>query len=167
LVVELAVPEITSGASGDLGQPLQALWPRYFSYAISFLMIAWYWTSHQRIFCYILRADGGLVWLNIPLLLCIAFQPFPTSVLGAYSTTPAVTFYAATLFVTGVADQGARVRLATNRLALDEQAAQPLRGAINRRRQPGRSRAMMASSYVSDEGWVCTPRVAATWTGVG
>ena len=38
----------------------------------------------------------------IALLLCIAFQPFPTSVLGAFSTTPAVTFYAATLVGTGV-----------------------------------------------------------------
>ena len=51
---------------------------------------------------YIVRADGRLVRLNILPLLCIAFQPFPTSVLCAYSTTPAVTFYAATLFVTGV-----------------------------------------------------------------
>ena len=37
----------------------------------------------------------------VALLLCIAFQPFPTSVLGEYGTAPAVTFYAATLSVTG------------------------------------------------------------------
>jgi uncharacterized membrane protein len=102
LVVELAVPTLASGASADLGRELWALGPRYLSYAISFVVIASYWTSHQRIFRYLLRADSTLVWLNILLLLCIAFQPFPTSVLGAYGTTPGVTFYAATLCVTGI-----------------------------------------------------------------
>ena len=58
-------------------------------------------TSHQRIFSCIVRCDSRLVWLNLLLLLCIAFQPFPTSVLGTYSTTPAVTLYAGTLAFTG------------------------------------------------------------------
>ena len=101
LVVGLAVPETTAGASADLGQRLRALSPKYLSYAISFLAIASYWTSHQRIFRYIVRADSRLVWLNILLLLCIAFQPFPTSVLGEYGDRTAVMFYAATLFATG------------------------------------------------------------------
>jgi hypothetical protein len=35
------------------------------------------------------------------LLLCIAFQPFPTSVLGAYNTPTSVSLYALTLCVTG------------------------------------------------------------------
>lgn len=56
--------------------------------------------SHQRIFSYIIRTDATLVWLNVLLLLCIAFQPFPTSVLGAYGTPPAVTLYAGTLTAT-------------------------------------------------------------------
>ena len=102
LVVELTLPQATSGATADLVAQLRALGPRYLSYAVSFLVVASYWTSHQRIYRYIVRADSTLVWLNIALLLCIAFQPFPTSVLGAFSTTPAVTFYAATLFGTGV-----------------------------------------------------------------
>ncbi len=103
LVVELAVPQISTPSAGDeLGPQLLALYPKYLSYAISFVVIASYWTSHQRIFSYIVRADGRLVWLNILLLLCIAFQPFPTSVLGTYGTTAAVTFYAATLAMTGL-----------------------------------------------------------------
>jgi uncharacterized membrane protein len=44
------------------------------------------------------RADDRLVWLNMLLLLCIAFQPFPTSVLGTYGDQPVtVTLYAGTL----------------------------------------------------------------------
>ena len=83
-------------------RPLASLGPKYLSFLISFLVIASYWTSHQHIFSYIIRTDGRLMWLNICLLLCIAFQPFPTSVLGTYSNTPAVTFYAGTLVVTGL-----------------------------------------------------------------
>jgi TMEM175 potassium channel family protein len=101
LVVELAVPQLNPSGT-ELGQQLHALYPKYVSYAISFMVIASYWTSHQRIFGYIVRADSRLVWLNILLLLFIAFQPFPTSVLGTYGTTAAVTFYAGTLVVTGV-----------------------------------------------------------------
>ena len=88
--------------TADLVQQLWALGPRYLSYAISFLVIASYWTSHQRIFSYIVRPDNRLVWLDVLLLLCIAFQPFPTSVLGTYGTTTAVTFYAGTLCITGI-----------------------------------------------------------------
>jgi uncharacterized membrane protein len=103
LVVELTVPEIASGAPIDVGPRLWALGPRYFSYAVSFLVIASYWRAHQRIFSYVVRSDEGLVWINVLLLLCIAFQPFPTSVLGRYGDQPAaVTLYAGTLATTGV-----------------------------------------------------------------
>jgi uncharacterized membrane protein len=64
------------------------------------VVIASYWTSHQRIFSYIVRSDSRLVWLNL-LLLRVASSHFPTSVLGTYGTTPAVTFYAGTLAITG------------------------------------------------------------------
>jgi uncharacterized membrane protein len=102
LAVELTLPALTSSDSAALSSALLALGPKYLSFGISFLVIATYWSSHQRIFSYIVRCDGRLVWLNLLLLLCIAFQPFPTTVLGAYSAPPAVTFYAGTLAVTGV-----------------------------------------------------------------
>jgi uncharacterized membrane protein len=103
LAVELALPEVTSESSADLGTRLFALGPRYLSYALSFLVIASYWRSHQRTFRYVVRLDSRFVWLNLVLLLCIAFLPFPTSVLGNYSDDPtAVSLYAGTLAVTGL-----------------------------------------------------------------
>jgi len=101
LVVELVVPTLTSTDPAALADALLALRPKYLSFGISFVVIASYWTSHQRIFSSIVRCDGRLVWLNLLLLLCIASQPFPTSVLGTYGTTPAVTPYAGTLAFTG------------------------------------------------------------------
>jgi uncharacterized membrane protein len=102
LAVELALPEVSAGSPEDLGQRLLALGPRYLSYALSFVVIASYWRSHQRIFRYLVRLDGRFVWLNLILLLCIAFLPFPTSVLGNYpSEVAAVSLYAGTLAATG------------------------------------------------------------------
>jgi uncharacterized membrane protein len=73
------------------------------SYTLSFLVIASYWRSHQRTFRYIVRLDSRFVWLNLILLLCIAFLPFPTSVLGNYANdVAAVSLYAGTLAITGL-----------------------------------------------------------------
>jgi uncharacterized membrane protein len=103
LAVELALPEVTSESTADLGHRLLALGPRYFSYALSFLVIASYWRSHQRTFRYIVRLDSRFVWLNLLLLMCIAFLPFPTSLLGNYaSDVAAVSLYAGTLAITGL-----------------------------------------------------------------
>jgi uncharacterized membrane protein len=103
LVVELTVPELGASAHDELFVRLLALGPKFLSYVISFLVIASYWSAHQRIFSYVVRADDRLVWLSVLLLLCIAFQPFPTSVLGTYGNElDAVTLYAGTLATTGV-----------------------------------------------------------------
>jgi uncharacterized membrane protein len=103
LAIDLALPEVTSQSAADLGQRLLALGPRYLSFALSFLVIASYWRSHQRIFRYVVRLDSRFVWLNLLLLLCIAFLPFPTSVLGNYGNDAvSVGLYAGTLAVTGV-----------------------------------------------------------------
>ena len=103
LAIELALPEATSESPLSLGQRLLALGPRYFSYALSFLVIATYWRSHQKTFAHIVRLDNRFVWLNLVLLLCIAFVPFPTSVLGNYGEDlAAVSLYAGTLAATGL-----------------------------------------------------------------
>jgi uncharacterized membrane protein len=62
-----------------------------------------YWTTHQRVFHYIMRVDNTLIWLNILFLLSVAFLPAPTNVLGRYGDHgAAVRFYAVSLMVTGL-----------------------------------------------------------------
>ena len=102
LIFGLTVPDVAPEA---LAAELVALWPKYLTYAISFVVVALYWSAHQRTFGYIVRADGVLIGLNVLLLLLIGFQPFLTNVLRTYSgpgLTAAVTFYAATLTLTGI-----------------------------------------------------------------
>jgi uncharacterized membrane protein len=87
LILDLAVPATTSDAG--LPKALLHLWPRYLAYALTFLVIARFWVIHRQSFLLIARADAALIWLNLLLLLLIAFLPFPTAVLGEHTGAPA------------------------------------------------------------------------------
>ena len=104
LALEIRLPSgQDTRSSGELLAALLAIWPRYLSYAVSFLVIGLYWMAHHRMFRAIARYDRRLLSLNLLLLLCIAFVPFPTAVLGEYSDVVATIFYALTMVVTGLA----------------------------------------------------------------
>jgi len=96
LVLEIAVPATTSDAG--LPRALLELWPRYLAYLVSFVVIARFWGTHRLAFRLIARDDATLVWLNLLLLLFVAFLPFPTAVLGQHFGSPA----AAVLYATSV-----------------------------------------------------------------
>ena len=101
LAIEIRLPPVAE--SGSLIPALVSLWPRYMSFAISFVVIGTYWLAHHKMFEYIDRYDRGLLWLNLLFLLCIAFTPFPTAVVGEYGLhTVAQIFYAASITVTGI-----------------------------------------------------------------
>jgi uncharacterized membrane protein len=96
LILEIAVPATTSDAG--LPKALLGLWPRYLAYVVSFVVIARFWVMHRLAFRLIARDDAVLVWLNLLLLMSVAFLPFPTAVLGAHAGSPA----AAVLYATSV-----------------------------------------------------------------
>ena len=97
LVVELTVPE---GPASRLGAALRELGPKFFAFALSFLVIGQFWMAHHRIFRYVRRYDLGLLWVNLLFLLTVAFLPFPTALLGAYFDAHiAGVFYGLSLFV--------------------------------------------------------------------
>lgn len=102
LVLDLKLPDSESIKSGaDLRSAL-ASWSNYEAYVLSFMVIALYWVNHWRVFRRMARIDRPSLWLNMVLLMGIAFIPYPTSVLseyGEYGTATA--FYAGTLAVIG------------------------------------------------------------------
>jgi uncharacterized membrane protein len=49
-----------------------------------FVVIIFYWIAHHSIFGLIKDHDRVLIWLNSLFLLCVAFLPFPTALLGEY-----------------------------------------------------------------------------------
>jgi uncharacterized membrane protein len=102
LILDIAVPATTS--DNDLSRALLDLWPRYLAYVLSFLVISRFWVIHRQAFRLIARDDATLVWLNLLLLLFIAFLPFPTAVLGEHTGTPtAAVLYAVAVGLTSAA----------------------------------------------------------------
>jgi uncharacterized membrane protein len=101
LDIRLPTGAATLGNS-ELLQSLLDLGPEYRSYAISFLVIGSSWLGHHSKFRFITRYDGRLLFLNLLLLMVIAFIPFPTAVLSENGNRTATIFYAATMVVAGL-----------------------------------------------------------------
>ena len=104
LAVELVLPESAVELQGpELLKSLLESWPKALAFLTSFTVIANFWVGHNVLFQHVRRVDGGLMWLALLQLLCVAFIPFPTSVIGSHISDPvAQQFYFATLLVTGL-----------------------------------------------------------------
>lgn len=108
LVLEIKVPPFHDGNTRDLTSALLALWPSYFAYVFSFVMIGIHWVQHHYVFKLYERSDHNFALLNGLYLMCISFVPFPTAVLARYVAEPAVqktgiVFYAVGLLLPAVA----------------------------------------------------------------
>ena len=105
LVVELlSIPREAEHLHGHalLGILLQS-WPKALGFLTSFTVISVFWSIHHRIFQFLRRFDGRLLWLQLLQLLCIAFIPLPTALIGEHVTDPvAQQFYFGSLLVTGL-----------------------------------------------------------------
>src|SRR5512135_2775898 len=93
LVLPLTEARLTdAGLAGEL----RALGLQVFAFALSFGITGRFWLAHYRMFRHIAWVDGRLLALNLLVLLCVAFLPFPAKVLGEHGTTTvAAVFYAA------------------------------------------------------------------------
>jgi uncharacterized membrane protein len=102
LILDIAVPATTD--SDKLPGALLHLWPRYLAYLLSFLVISRFWVIHRQAFALVARVDPALIWLNLLLLLFIAFLPFPTAIVGAHNeSAAAAVLYAVAVCLTGAA----------------------------------------------------------------
>jgi uncharacterized membrane protein len=98
LILDVRVPS----GHGSLTHGLANAWPSYIGYVISFLTIGIMWANHHGIFRLIGRTSHGLVVANLLLLLCIAFIPFPTTVLADHLPTGGHDQHVAAIFYSGV-----------------------------------------------------------------
>src|ERR1044072_1403433 len=55
-----------------------------FSDGVFAIIIGVYWVTHHNSMHAMRKTDRNFLWLNILLLLCVSFIPFPTSLLGRY-----------------------------------------------------------------------------------
>ena len=104
LAVELGLSEGAADLEGRaLLESLLDAWPKVLGFLTSFTFIANFWVGQLMIFDFVRRFDGRLMWLTLLQLLCVAFIPFPTSVIGQHVGDPvAQEFYYGTLVLTGL-----------------------------------------------------------------
>jgi len=81
LILDIRFPEVPYN---QFATALVSVLPRILAYVMSFIIIGLYWVVHHNSMHAMKKTDRGFLWLNILLLLCVSFIPFPTSLLGRY-----------------------------------------------------------------------------------
>jgi uncharacterized membrane protein len=105
LVLELSSPALSAARSApEVGAALAALWPKFVSYLISFVLVGIFWVAHHTQFHFIRRTDRRHIWINMILMLCLSFVPFSAALLGAhYDVRAAEVVYGVNVIAAGVA----------------------------------------------------------------
>jgi uncharacterized membrane protein len=103
LVLEIDV-HVANGAR--LGHELVRIWPSYLAYVTSFITIGIIWINHHHNMHVIGHIDRTFMFINLLLLLVVAFIPFPTKLVAEFlhrsGERPAVIAYASTLLAMSV-----------------------------------------------------------------
>ena len=90
MVLELKAPHDPTPAS------LVGMWPTFFAYLLSFIIIAIYWVNHHYLIHLVSRVDATILWTNMNLLFWISLIPWVTVYLGDNHALPfPVALYAA------------------------------------------------------------------------
>src|SRR6266699_29238 len=90
MVLELKAPHDPTPAS------LAQMWPTFFAYVLSFIIIAIYWVNHHHLIHLVHRVDSIFLWANMNLLFWISLIPWLTVYLGDNHALPfPVALYAA------------------------------------------------------------------------
>jgi uncharacterized membrane protein len=104
LVLTISVPDDYR----HLARQLADRWPSLAAYLVTFAIIGIMWFNHHSIFAHFGRVDRGLFYLNLLLLMTVAFLPYPTGVLGQAlrqgdGATTAAVFYSVVMAINAYA----------------------------------------------------------------
>ncbi len=92
MVLELKIPH------NPTWQSYLEAYPIFVSYALSFVFVGLYWSSHHHLFHTAKKVDNKVLWVNMIALFWLSLIPFATSSMGENSfTNITVTVYAAVL----------------------------------------------------------------------
>jgi uncharacterized membrane protein len=138
LVLEFSVSNVPGVR---LGHELVQLWPSYLAYATSFLTIGIIWINHHYCVETMARADRTLMFINLLLLLTVAFLPFPTKLVAQYlqepGERPAVYAYDATFLIMAIVYNGWWRYASGGRRLIGEHVPDSAIRAISRAFNPG------------------------------
>ena len=87
LVLGLAVPHLSGQLTNAIIQDsYYSLYPSFFAFVLSFILLATFWNTHHRIFNQIKIINNTLLWITLIWLLFIVIVPFSASSLGEYGS---------------------------------------------------------------------------------
>ena len=93
LVLEIKLPHIDGDVTETaMVNALKETAPDFISFLVSFVVIGQFWSNHHRLFGYISDFNGGLIWLNLHMLMWVAIMPFTTHLNMQYGNLDVVWF---------------------------------------------------------------------------
>ena len=84
VAITLLVLEIHVPAGENLWHDLKEEWPSFASFFVSFWVIGIIWVNHHGVFDHLKRADRGVLYLNLLLLMTVVFIPFSTALMAEH-----------------------------------------------------------------------------------
>jgi uncharacterized membrane protein len=104
LVLNFRIPDLSETAgNGETIHRLLSFWPDFLGYVTSFIVIGVLWVNHHALFHFLRRVDRFSLIINLLLLMCVAFIPFPTALIARYGRiVPVVILFGLTMVITGM-----------------------------------------------------------------
>jgi uncharacterized membrane protein len=108
VAITLLILEVNIPGGENLWHQLKEEWPSFASFFVSFWVIGIIWVNHHGVLDHLKRADRGVLYLNLFVLLTVVFIPFSTALMAEHlksgaDENVAAAVYAGTLMAMSVA----------------------------------------------------------------
>lgn len=132
LALDIRLP-VAAGELNDaeLLDALVAIAPKYYAYALSFVVAGLFWAIHARKLRQIERSDSGFLWLNILFFMALGLLPFVTSVLSENSGKVGTILYAMVVALISFVLAAISAYAAGRKLFAEGAADATIRGVFN------------------------------------
>src|SRR3954463_8399100 len=84
VAITLLILEVNIPAGENLWHQLKEEWPSFASFFVSFWVIGIIWVNHHGVLDHLKRADRGVLYLNLFVLLTVVFIPFSTALMAEH-----------------------------------------------------------------------------------
>jgi uncharacterized membrane protein len=98
VAITLLVLEITIPTGEDLWHELKDEWPSFAAFFVSFWVIGIIWVNHHGVIDHLKRADRGVLYLNLLLLMSVVLIPFATALMAEHLKSGADEHVAAAVY---------------------------------------------------------------------
>ena len=103
LILEVKIPSHEDiEVAGGLKNFLWQLWPSFFAYVFSFIVIGIYWANHHYFLSMFRKTDHVFNMLSVGFLMFVSFMPYPTALLGDFILDEKERMIAIPLYALGI-----------------------------------------------------------------